>query len=82
MSKLLSQHNNHYLVCSEECFVVMVRYHGSFHGFSTSGVDWSSLILCKLKYVRTHVYTFFTVENIVFNNSQPLIRNKAEIICV
>jgi hypothetical protein len=65
-----------------ECFVVMVRYHGSSHGFSTSGVDWRSLILCKLKYVRTHVYTFFTVENIVFNNSQPLIRNKAEVICV
>ena len=59
--------------------MVMVRYHGSSHGFSTFGVDWSSLLLCKMKYVRTHVYIFFTVDNIVFNNSQPLICNKAEI---
>ena len=57
----------------------MVRYHGSSHGFSTSGVGWSSLLLCKLNYVRTHVYLSFTVDNSVFNNSQPLMCNKAEI---
>ena len=60
-------------------FVVMVRCHGSAHGSRNSGVDWSSLLLCKLKYIRTRVYIFFTVDTIVFNISQPLIYNKAEI---
>jgi len=60
-------------------FVVTVRCHGSAHGSRNSGVDCSSLLLCKLKYIRTHVYIFFAVDTILFNNSQPLICNKAEI---
>ena len=62
--------------------LVMVRCHGIAHGSRTSCVDWNSLLLCTLQYDWTHVYIFFTVDNIMVNNSQPLICNESEISCV